>query len=167
VAAARPVAVTNTSPVSALAGIGHLDLFASLFAKLMIPLEVWEELCAAPDPAGALEALASLPNGVFLPNTHPAPESAAALHAGERGAIALALTHPGAWILLDDGPARKIARRLGLHVVGTLGVLVEAKRQGIVAEVRPLVERLVEQGLYLSQAVIDAALSAAGESTAS
>jgi uncharacterized protein len=165
-APSRPVAVTNTSPVSALAGVGHLHLLESLFARLCIPLEVWEELRVAPDPADALAALVLLSNGVFLPNIHPAPEVAGALHAGERAAIALALTQPGAWVILDDGAARKVARKLGLHVVGTLGILVEAKRQGLVAPVRPIVERLVEQGLYLSPAVIDAALSAAGESTA-
>jgi predicted nucleic acid-binding protein len=59
-----------------------------------------------------------------------------------------------------------VARKLGLHVVGTLGVLVEAKRQGLIPAVRPLVERLTEQGFRLSTAVIDAALSAAGESNA-
>jgi predicted nucleic acid-binding protein len=151
VAAGRPVAVTNTSPVSALVGIEHDHLLASLFAKLIVPLEVWEELRVAPDPAAALAALLYLPNGVFLPSIHPAPESAAALHAGERAAIALALAHPGAWVLLDDGAARKVARKLGLHVVGTLGVLVEAKRQGLVAEVRPIVERLTEQGIRVNR----------------
>jgi uncharacterized protein len=163
VAASRPVAITNTSPVSALVGVGHLDLLAALFAKVIVPLEVWDELRRGPDAAEVLAALLCLPNGAVQPNVHPAPVEAAALHAGELAAISLALANPEAWVLLDDGPARKIARRLGLHVVGILGVLIEAKRQDFIAEVRPILENLVAQGFHLSPAIITAALEASGE----
>jgi predicted nucleic acid-binding protein len=49
-------------------------------------------------------------------------------------------------VVLDDEAARRLAIALGLPVIGTLGILVLAKQEGIVATVRPLVEALAEVG---------------------
>jgi predicted nucleic acid-binding protein len=43
-AVVRPVAVTNTSPIIALVGVGRLDLFGVLFERVIVPFEVWSEL---------------------------------------------------------------------------------------------------------------------------
>jgi predicted nucleic acid-binding protein len=85
------------------------------------------------------------------------------LGSGERSAIAIALEHPGAWLLVDELRARKIAGRLGLDVRGTLAVLVEAKRRGLVPAIGPLIERLSANGMWLGPALIAAALRTAGE----
>jgi predicted nucleic acid-binding protein len=61
---------------------------------------------------------------------------------GEAEAIALATElHPES-VLLDDKLARQMARRLGVPVTGTLGVLLRAKQVGLIVELRPLVTRL-------------------------
>ena len=56
-----------------------------------------------------------------------------------------------------------IERALGLSVVGTLGVLLAAKRRGLIAEVRPLVDQLARQGFWVSPRLVRQALLAAGE----
>jgi predicted nucleic acid-binding protein len=142
VAVDRPVAVTNTTPVIALHGVGLLDLLGALFATVVVPFDVWDDLRGKPD-ASEPAALARI--------------------AGERAAISIAAALPGATVLLDEQAARKAARRLGLHVVGTLGVLVEAKRQRRLAELRPIVIAMVEQGRHLSPHLCDAVLAGAGE----
>jgi predicted nucleic acid-binding protein len=158
---AHPVAVTNTTPIIALVGVGELRLLDALFERVVVPFEVWDELTdkpGAPEP----EALRTLQSVVFLP-APAAPTETASLHAGEAAAIALALTTPGARVLLDDIAARRIADGLGLTVKGTLGLLVEAKRQGLLPSVRPLVERMIENGFRLAPSLVASVLSAAGE----
>lgn len=158
---AHPVAVTNTSPVIALAGIGELRLYEALFDRVLVPFDVWDELVdkpGAPEP----DALRALRNIAFYP-AQPIPVEAAHLDAGERAAIALAVTIPGAWLLLDDKPARGVARALRLTVKGTLGMLVEAKRQGLVAEIRAHVEAMLANGCRFAPELVDAVLRSAGE----
>jgi predicted nucleic acid-binding protein len=126
----RPIAVTNTTPLIGLAAVGCTSILGDLFARLIIPFDVWGELSGkrgAPEP----ERILGLPNVRFAP---PAASRAArpdltSLHRGEREAIIMALETPGAWVLLDETKARRIAARVGLRVKGTLGNLVEGKRR--------------------------------------
>ena len=66
-------------------------------------------------------------------------------------------------VILDDNAAKKTAKYLGLSVTGTLGVLVKAKRQGIIKEVRPLLAEMRQNGFYVSNAVEQMVLEQAGE----
>jgi uncharacterized protein len=69
-------------------------------------------------------------------------------------------------VLLDDKLARQMARRLGVPVTGTLGVLLRAKQVGLVVELRSLLARLQSEGdYYIDPGIIEKALLAAGEST--
>ena len=69
----------------------------------------------------------------------------------------------GCRVLLDDRLARRVALQLGLPVVGTLGVLIAAKRRGLLERVRPGLQRLRASGYFLSDAVFAEALRLAGE----
>jgi predicted nucleic acid-binding protein len=158
---AQPVAVTNTSPIIALVGVGELRVLGALFASIVVPFEVWQELVdkpGAPEPA----LLRALPGVAFQP-TPPWPPEAAALDPGERAAIALAVAIPDAWVLLDDIAARRVATDLGIPVRGTLGVLVEGKRRGLLPGVRPLVEQMIENGCRLAPQLVSSVLAAVGE----
>jgi hypothetical protein len=84
------------------------------------------------------------------------------LDPGEASAIARALEIE-AGLLLDDRAAVVYARALGLKVIGTLGLLVLAKRRGEIERVAPLIEELRRGGHYLGPRAVQAALSAAGE----
>jgi hypothetical protein len=84
------------------------------------------------------------------------------LDSGEASAIARALEIE-AGLLLDDRAAVVYARSLGLKVIGTLGVLVLAKRHGEIARLAPLISQLQEGGHYLGPGAVQAALQAAGE----
>jgi len=83
---------------------------------------------------------------------------------GEAQAITLALELGGdVAILLDDAAARRVARSEGLSVYGSAGALGLAKRLGLIASVRAHLDRLLEAGLYLGDAVYTAILVQAGE----
>jgi predicted nucleic acid-binding protein len=83
---------------------------------------------------------------------------------GEIAAMALALENPMHIILLDDMLARRTAQAAGLHVWGTLKVLLEAKSQKLVDKVEPFVVRLTDAGMWVSIEVKQRILTLAGES---
>ncbi|MDZ8184499.1 MAG: DUF3368 domain-containing protein [Nostoc sp. ChiSLP02] len=67
------------------------------------------------------------------------------LHIGEAEAIALAVELGANRVLIDERRGRIIAARLNLRYTGVLGILVEAKSQGLICEVKPLLDALIEQ----------------------
>jgi predicted nucleic acid-binding protein len=85
------------------------------------------------------------------------------LGTGESQALAVALTFPGWEVVLDDLDARRCARSLGIPTTGTLGVVLRAKKTGIIPEAYPLVQELIRKGAYLSPGLIDSALRKVGE----
>jgi predicted nucleic acid-binding protein len=64
------------------------------------------------------------------------------VHLGEAECLALALERPGSLLLLDDLAAREIARASDCLFTGTVGCLIEAKRQGLIKAIRPLLDAL-------------------------
>lgn len=86
------------------------------------------------------------------------------LDAGEAAALWLAVDRQAEWILSDDRQARAAAEQLGFRVKGTLGILSEAKRRGLVPTLAPLVLQLKAGGVWMSNALIERVLLQAGES---
>jgi hypothetical protein len=82
---------------------------------------------------------------------------------GEVAALALALETPHRIVLLDDGLARRTAQAFGLTVWGTLRVLLEAKSQGLTESVAPLVDRLQDSGMWISEDIRNRIVNLAGE----
>ncbi|MEM9218568.1 MAG: DUF3368 domain-containing protein [Cyanobacteria bacterium P01_F01_bin.150] len=82
---------------------------------------------------------------------------------GEAEAIALAQSIPESIVLLDDAKARRVAERLGIRRIGTLGVLRRAKKAGLIDAVGPLVNQLLSNGIYIQQNLIEAILKDVGE----
>lgn len=149
--------VADTSPLIALHQIGHLSVLKSLFVEVQIP------------PAVAREATRSLPE---LPSwittrklTQPIGSEVlrASLGRGESEALALALEVKAEVVIVDDRPARRLALGLGLPVVGTMGILLRAKRTDFIPSVRPLLEKLLDVGFRLSPAIREKVLTDAGE----
>jgi predicted nucleic acid-binding protein len=85
------------------------------------------------------------------------------LGAGESEALSLAVEIQAARVLVDERAARRVAQAMGLSVVGTLGVLLAAKRKGLVAEVRPLIDALLQRGFWVAPHLVERALFVAGE----
>ncbi len=86
------------------------------------------------------------------------------LGAGESSTLALARSHPGACLVLMDGPlGRSQARAHGLAVTGVAGVLLAARSAGFVHGIRPFFERLERSDFRLSREIVRAVLEQAGE----
>lgn len=156
--------VSNTTPLIALSVIGHLDVLRALYTEILIPPAVHAEIMAGRfKQAGAIE-LNHAPwiRVVSLKDTRRA-SLLVDLDRGEAEAIALALELDASLLLVDERLARRYAQRVGLSISGTLGVLLKAKERGLIAELRPLIQRLLEGRIYLGEDIVRKALSLAGE----
>ena len=66
---------------------------------------------------------------------------------------------------MDDGLARRIAQAAGLEVWGTLKILLEAKNQGLIEKIAPLIDQMIAAGMWLSMDIRHRILKLAGEET--
>lgn len=82
--------------------------------------------------------------------------------AGEAEAIALA-SETDCLLISDDKQARAVAKRLGVSVIGTIGVLVRAKQSGVITELKPILDDLELNNFFISQALREEALKLVGE----
>lgn len=160
---AHKVVVSDSGPLIALGRLDLLRLLPALFAQVQVPQEVIQECMARPQNVDAARIQSAL-DQQWLTLCDAVPMTIPGLDLGERAAIARAL-ELGAGLLADDQVARQHAAAVGLAVIGTLGVLVLAKRAGLVNAVRPLVEALRDSGQRLSNAAVAQALAAASEAT--
>lgn len=82
---------------------------------------------------------------------------------GESSAIALALETENSKLILDDYKARITAERMGLKYTGTIGILVKAKKDGIIPSIKPILEKIKQTDFRISTALEAAALQEANE----
>lgn len=82
---------------------------------------------------------------------------------GEAEAIALALEKDITNILIDDAKGRRFAQAKGLLPVGTIGILLQAKRQGLIPEIKPFLKTLKSNRIRISSLLMQQSLHLAGE----
>ena len=85
------------------------------------------------------------------------------LDPGEESVLAVALQNPGCEVVIDDRAGRRCAEAHGITLLGTVGLVILAKRLGRIAEAKPIIEDLRRAGLYVADLVIADALKRAGE----
>ena len=148
--------VSNASPLIALAQLNLLGQLAPLFADLVIPPAVAREIARTVTPPAWIRQQA-------LGREIDLRVRWAMLGAGETEAIGLALELGTHVVALDDRRARRLARTLGLPLVGTAGLLLAAKQDGLVPSLKPQLEALIRLGFFVGPAIVSGVLAEAGE----
>ena len=157
--------VVDTSPLIFLAKLGHLDLLRKGADAVYVPHAVLEEVRAKPDAATyAIEHACQTWLLIRPVGNRQAVEIVQAdLDLGEAEVIALAREVGADRVVMDDLDARRFARRLGLEMVGTVGLLLAARLRDELPSLRREIERLEALGLRVAPALVEAVLQAAGE----
>ena len=157
------IVVSDASPLISLAILDKLDILDQIFNEIVIPTAVYNEITQKNKPH--LQALKK-----FATNRVKQVQNRLAvqllqreLDIGESEAIVLAKENNISDILIDEYKGRKIAKANGLSPIGTLGVLIQAKKKGTIKAVKPELDNLVANHRKISQKLYDKALELAGE----
>ena len=147
--------VANAGPLIALSKLGILHLLPHLYETVLIPSGVYDEVVthgielAQPDAYTVQLAVARSELTVVSTESTRLSETErdSPLHLGERQVIQLALRESPDWVLLDDQLAREQAKQNGLRVKGTLGILVQAHRHGLITaqEVELILQAILDR----------------------
>lgn len=148
----KEAVVSDSTCLIGLERIGKLDILTELFEPIMIPPEIEKEFG---------KKFSWLKNE-FLSNNTLASALKLTVDSGEAEAIALA-SEKICLLISDDKQARAAAKSLGISVIGTIGVLVRAKQNGIISAVKPILDDLESNDFFISQALRIEALKIVGE----
>ncbi len=146
-------AVTNSTCLIGLERIERLDILPQVFSTVTIPTAVSTEVGLSADWL----TVRSVQNLAVVATLKTQVDE------GEAEAIALAMELGDVFVILDDRKARQLALQLSLKVIGTVGMLLRAKRKGIIPEIKPLLTALNQADFRISEALIQKALLLAGE----
>lgn len=157
------IVVGDSSALIAFHRLEFWSLLPQLYGEVHVPDSVWPEVFLAARFSGSMPA----PPAWLM--RHPAPTDTsnipetATLDRGEADAIQLARDLPADLLLIDEACGRKIAQRLGLRITGVVGVLIEARRRGLIPSLAAPLGRLKAMDFWLSDQLVREALRLVGE----
>lgn len=156
--------IINATPIIALALLDQLALLQPLYGTVLIPPAVQAEVLAG---GARLIGVTELQHASWIKLTAlQGPRRAdllSDLDRGEAEVIALAQELNANLVIIDERLARRHAKRLGLTLTGTLGVLLKAKQNKLIPAIEPLIQTLLRNGIRLGDDVIAEALKLAEE----
>lgn len=160
------VIVSNTSPLIGLGAIGRLNLLQNIYGEIIIPQAVYDEVTALGSSDASAVAVQTFPWIKTIQTTNLAlvAELQKKLDLGESEAIALAIELSADLLVIDDESGRKIARNLSIKLIGAIGILIQAKRLGLIPDVKSLMDDLINQaGYWIDKQLYNYVLQQVGE----
>ncbi len=160
------IAVSNSSPLIILAKLDCFELLNRLFSRLIISPEVYGEVVVfGKGLAGSLE-LASAEWAEKRQLQDPGAMAQAhglyPLGVGELSAILLAKECRADAVLLDDHQARQLAKREGLLVIGSVGLLEAFHARGLLPDLPGAFRKLLSEHVYIDKRLLDLRLKLLG-----
>ncbi len=156
------IIVSNTTPIISLSSIGMVEILKDIFNEIIIPQAVYNEI-KSKESYGYKEVdynfikvksvKGELYKNLFLSQ----------LDLGELETIFLAKELKADLVIIDENIAYKTAKNSGLNVIRTLSILLKAKEKGILSELKPLLDEMIEKGRWYSPRVYKNFLKKAGE----
>ena len=148
------IIIADASCLIALQNIKRLELLKALYSQISITPEVENEFGEALPDWIQIEAIKDVQKKSILQLE---------LDEGEASAIVLALESTDSLLIIDERKGRKTARKLGVKIIGTLGVIILAREHSIIAEVAPILEALENVGFRISVTLKESILKKVGE----
>ena len=156
--------IIDSSPLIVLFKSSQYELLPQLFTEIIVPSGVFEEVVLVKNVDAASRELSNMPWIQRVETTSISPEIAAwDLGKGESQVLSLASEMEDVTAIVDDQAARRCGKTLGIATIGTGGLLVLAKRRGLIDSVNPRIQSLRDSGLWLSDTVVNFLKKQAGE----
>ncbi len=157
------IIISDSSPLISLAIIGKLGTLTHLYEEIYVPTAVYKEVTKANKPFAKELKLFLTGKTKNVQNKMAVDILLSDIGAGEAEAIILALEQHPDVILIDDLKARRFAKIKGVNVMGTMGLLLMAKKEGLIEEIKPLLSDLLSNNIRISTKIMSMTLHAAGE----
>lgn len=162
----KPIIVSDAGPLIALAKLKLLDLLPSLFSIIYIPDTVFKEATKKQQRADAQDISDFVPQQCQLLDDRVNDFSRSLEIQLDKGEIQ-AITHARALycgVLMDEKRGRRVARHHNISTIGVVGVLIQAKKQSLIPDIKTLLLKLQNFEYRLSKTLLAEALKLAGES---
>jgi predicted nucleic acid-binding protein len=155
--------ICDSSPLVALSLCKELRLLDTLFSEVIIPEKVYTEINKPGKPEA--ENIAVWAQGKVRQAEPQGLQQAIdlSLDAGETEAIALYWEKSADFLLIDEQKGRRIAFQRGIKIIGTVGILLRAKQEGLIAAISPFVDLLRNSPIRISDELYKRALELAKE----
>lgn len=154
--------VADTSALLALVACDGLPLLDALFQEIRVPPAVFRE-CTVPGKPGAEHLDRYLCTRVTEIDLSAYVIAATGLGRGELEAMALHKCLHADRLLVDDSRARKIAQFNAIAIIGSVGVLLQAKKHALIPTIRSPMEAIQAAGIHIGEQLFTEALRLAGE----
>lgn len=148
------IIITDTSCLILLTKINEIELLNACYPLVVVTAEVAKEFGE------------TLPKWIKIKEVHDKSLQKTLnqfIDTGEASALTLAFETPDSLLIIDDRIARRLAKSLGFKVTGTLGVIVQAKKRGKIASVKPILVKIAATDFRVSQKLITKILDSTGE----
>lgn len=158
-----PKVVSNTTPLISLLKLNRLDLMKQLYTQIYIPLAVYKEI----EAGKTKEFYNDLSKFDWINIVEIQDKQAVKyfldLDSGEAETIVLATELNADLIILDEKLGRFYAKHADLKVTGTIGILLKAKTEGLIYEIKPLLNELTKKDVWISENLKREILTKTGE----
>jgi hypothetical protein len=158
------IIIADSSPLVALATCHSLWLLDKLFEQVKVPPAVFQEVSIPDKPQAEILQSYLMQKVTEVELNNYSLNQIQGLGQGELEAMRLYLQLTADFLLIDDAKAKKAAFANCMEVIGSLGVLRLAKQQGLIKEVKPLIEIIATNNIYLGKAIIAKVLQSVNES---
>ncbi len=160
------IVVSDTSPITNLASVGHLELLQQLYGQIVIPPAVYRELTTAGETIPGYKEVQTFDWITVQPvnDSEFVASLLDQLDEGEAEAIALPVEQQADWLLIDEELGRQFAETYQIRFTGILGVLIEAKHRGLIPQVKVVLDDLITNAeFWVSERLYRHVLQTVGE----
>jgi len=154
------ILIADSSALIALAIVDKLELLDQLFGKVYIPRAVYSEIIK--DNKQASVKLKEYCQDKVI-DISSIINFNVSLGKGESEAIILYKEQDADYLLCDDKKAKKFAQSFGINVIGTLGILLQAKERGYIEKITPIIEILRDSDIFIDEKTYKIVLKIANE----
>lgn len=150
------IVIADTSPISYLILVDEAELLPELYGQILVPFAVFQELTSPEAPSKVRNWFLEKPDWFEVRTiTTGVPDGLSAiLDKGESEAIQMATELHADLILLDELAGRRVAKNIGLRVIGLIGVLAAASRRGLV-DANVVASKLEQTNFFISADLIE------------
>jgi predicted nucleic acid-binding protein len=150
----QKVIISDTSCLILLDNIGELALLHKLYKTIITTIEVKLEFGKDLPDWFEIKESENKNYQSIIENT---------VDKGEASTIALAIEYDDCLLIIDDLKGRKFALHLGLNIIGTIGVIVDAKLSGIIPSIKPIIQKIKNTNFRITEEIEKLMLVKAGE----